>query len=351
MFYLILFLPLCVPFIAKYMFHREYMVPELVANAVVAVLVTGAVYAAGTNLGYRDTEIISGYVTSKSKEWTSCEHSYDCRCRNVTSCSGSGKSRSCSTSRVCDTCYEHSNDWDWAVKSTVGNFYIERIDRRGSNEPPRYSKVVIGEPAVNTHGYENFIKAAPDSLFYHDEKLVTFYEKKIPNYPEPFDYYNINRVINQTSANVANWNGIMAEALKTMGAAKQLNMVAVLTNEPLNFSDALIYSWKGGKKNDVIMVYGLKGNQVEWFQSYSMGNGIGNQELHITLRTEAIGKEISDALLVSQIKTINEKFKRVPMEQFEYLKDQVEPPAWVIILSLVLGLGSSLGLAYFFTRN
>ena len=82
-----------------------------------------------------------------------------------------------------------------------------------------------------------------------------------------------------------------------------------------------------------------------------MGNGIGNQELHITLRTEAIGKEISDALLLSQIKTINEKFKRVPMEQFEYLKDQVEPPAWVIILSLVLGLGSSLGLAYFFTRN
>lgn len=351
MFYLTLFLPLCVPFIAKYFFHREYEWKEMGINAIIAVLVTAIVYYAGTSIGYRDTELLSGYVKEKSQEWTSCEHSYSCNCRSVTSCSGSGKSRSCSTSRVCDTCYEHSNDWDWVVKSTVGNFYISRVDRRGTVEPPRFTKVVIGEPAVREHGYENYIKAAPDSLFYHDEKLLEFYKMKIPRYPEPYDYYNINRVLNYTGADVGNWNGIISEALKTMGASKQVNIVVVLTTEPLNFSDALIYSWKGGKKNDVIMVYGLEGNTVSWFQSYSLGNGIGNQELHVTLRNEAIGKNISDALLVGQIKTIDKMFNRTSMEQFEYLKDQVEPPVWVIVLSLIFGLGTSIGLAYYFTRN
>ncbi|ADM79930.1 hypothetical protein phiAS5_ORF0087 [Aeromonas phage phiAS5] len=353
MFYLILIVPLLVPFIYKFWFKRTYTYGEMAANAAIAVALTGLVYGMGAYRAMYDTEILSGYVTSKERTWVSCSHSYDCRCRQVRTCSGSGKNRSCSTTRQCDTCYEHSNDWDWDVHTTVGNFEIDRIDRRGTLEPPRFSKVVIGDPAAREHGYTNYIKAAPDSLFAHDKNLIEAYKNKIPKYPEVYDYYNVNRVINLTGANTKDWNMYLSEALKSLGKDKQLNIIAVLTNEPLEFSQALFYNWAGGKKNDVVMAFGIeKGtNKVAWFQSTSLGNGMGNQELHITLRNESVDKEISLDLLKQNVSIIANKYNRLPMEQFEYLKDQSEPPLWVVILALVMGIGSSIAVGYFFSRD
>ena len=351
MFYLILIVPLLIPFVYKFWFKREYTYGEMAANAAIAVALTGMVYGLGAYRAMYDTEILSGYVTSKQQTYVSCSHSYECRCRQVRSCSGSGKSRSCSTTRECDTCYEHSNDWDWDVKTTVGNFEIDRIDRRGTLEPPRFTKVQIGDPAAAEHGYTNYIKAAPDSLFAHDPKLIEKYKNEIPKYPEVYDYYNINRVLNFTGADTKDWNMYLETVLKSLGKEKQINIIVVMTKNPIDFADALVYNWSGGKKNDVVMIYGVDGNKVTWFQSTSLGNGMGNQELHVTLRNESIDKEITLDLLKKQVNIIANKYNRLPMEQFEYLKDQSEPPMWVVILALVIGIGSSVAVGYSFTKN
>lgn len=353
MFYLVLFVPLMVPFVAKFWFKREYTIVEMLINLVMAFAITFAVYQLGSFSATQDTEIRSGQVTSKAKTWTSCEHSYQCRCRDVTSCSGSGKSRSCSTSRVCDTCYEHSNDWDWRVKTTLGDLNISRVDRRGDSEPPRFSKVIIGEPAAMEFSYTNYIKAVPDSLFAFSPLLVEKYKNSIPSYPSTFDYYRVNRVLNYTKADTSDWNDIISERLKTLGPSKQVNVVAVLTSKSLDFSEALIYQWAGAKKNDVVMVYGVdpNDNTIQWFQSFSVGNGVENGSLHATLKAMSLGEAVDSKLINMNLDIIKSNFHRVPMEKFEYLKDQIQPPLWVIILSLLLGIGSSVGIAFALSNN
>ena len=39
------------------------------------------------------------------------------------------------------------------------------------------------------------------------------------------------------------------------------------------------------------------------------------------------------------------------MKEFEYLKDDIEPPTWLIVLCLVLGIGGSIGVSFVFYKH
>lgn len=110
----------------------------------------------------RDIEAWNGVVTGKQKVAVPCSHTYSCNCHEV--CSGSGKDRSCRTE--CDTCYEHhsflrtipGNDYDWRVYTSNGEVVeIDRVDRQGVREPPRFTAVRMGEPTTLAHTYTNYM--------------------------------------------------------------------------------------------------------------------------------------------------------------------------------------------------
>ena len=95
----------------------------------VGVLISLGIFAGGL-YGSRvsataDTELLNGEITDKTRAHGSYQRPYDCNCRQVRSCSGSGKNRSCSTSTKCDTCYEPRYTVKWTAISTVGNFTID----------------------------------------------------------------------------------------------------------------------------------------------------------------------------------------------------------------------------------
>lgn len=351
MLWLLMIPPVLVPFVYKFVFRRTYTMKEFGINIMVSVVLTAAVYGAFNYQSMLDFEVLNGQVTSKSQEKVSCEHSYSCNCRTVQSCSGSGANRSCSSSTVCDTCYEHSYDFDWVIRSTVGNSVIDRVDRRGTIAPPRFKTVEIGEPFASNHAYTNYIKASPDSIFFLDKNLIELYGNKIPNYPTIYDYYRIDRVINvskdKTLAN--DWNEIINSRLRTMGAQKQVNIVVVLTDLPFDYSNALFYKWMGGKKNDVILVYGIDNGVVTWFNSTTLGNG--NQKLNFLLRENSVGSVVNRELIESQLNIINSSFTRISMSEFEYLKDQREIPLWVIILTFIISMCGSIGIGFIFAKD
>jgi len=39
------------------------------------------------------------------------------------------------------------------------------------------------------------------------------------------------------------------------------------------------------------------------------------------------------------------------MKDYEYLKDDIQPPTWVIILAIIIAFGMSIGLTFYFHRN
>ncbi len=345
---LLLLFPLIWPLVAKRIWPRTISWREMGINIVGVVFLVLLVVQAGRYGKMSDTEIWNGEVVSKSRDWVSCTHSRSCNCKEI--CPKSG---SCYES--CDTCYDHPNDWDWNVYTTAGNFEVRRIDRQGRQEPPRWSKVYEGEPVSREHGFVNYVKAAPDSLF---NFLLSQEEAKknlLPGYPSVYDYQYVDRVleVGLVLPDESRWNRELALVLRRLGPEKEANVVVVITADASqNYANLLERYWLGGKKNDVVVVLGVSEYpKISWAHVMSWTK----QELFkVELRDALLSiGDISDSSpIVKTIeKHVSEKFVRRQMSDFEYLKDEIEPPLWVIILSVILAIGGSVGLSFVFQRT
>jgi hypothetical protein len=324
--------------------------PEFLGHAGLSVLVAGAsvgiIYWSNTS----DVEVWNGHVNKKQQERVSCSHSYRCHCYQ--SCSGSGSSRSCH--QVCSTCYEHSFDYDWAYYTTDdGRSTISRVNRQGTQEPPRFTTVVVGEPTASSHSFTNYIKAAPDSLF-NKKGLVEQYKAQLPKYPgDVYDYYRINRLV-LVGVNVPDsqeWNRRLMEQNDRLGASKEVTMGIVLVrNKPHDYFNALEQHWLGGKQNDAILAIGVDDqNNFVWADSMAWTD---NKIFHINLRDAVLDYGKLDIGLVDiMAHHVNESFVRKPMEYFEYLRSSVTPSAGQWVFAVFINLLLSIGLGVFFHSN
>jgi hypothetical protein len=86
------------------------------------------------------------------------------------------------------------------------------------------------------------------------------------------------------------------------------------------------------------MMFGLNSDgKVVAFRSTSFAQGMNNEMLHATLRINALSETMSLDLVKKQVKTIDEKFTRLPNEEFKYMKYKIEPAKEVMIFcSLIL---------------
>jgi hypothetical protein len=288
-----------------------------------------------------DTEIISGKVVGKSREIVSCSHSYPCRCRQ--SCSGYGKSRSCST--VCDTCYSHSFDVDWDVKSTIGTFTINRKDSQGLIEPERWTKVETDEPVSKEISYTNYIKAVPDSLY--SQAAIDPQVAKIEYPNKVYDYYKVDRVVDVdlglSKKLVKSLNEKISNDLKDIAAKKQVNLVIVFTkNTNAMFAEHLKNAWLGGKKNDLVLVVGsTKFPEIAWVSAFGWSR---NNMVNINVRdaVREYGK-IDEHIVTLAIKGINKYWDRNRMRNFQYLENEIEPNTTAFVIISIVGLIGVIG--------
>lgn len=323
--------------VGKYWFYKTATWAEIALFSVVGVaILTGSFYMMrhGVNA---DHEIINGQVTTKRVDKVDCEHSYSCNCRTVKSGN--------STTTQCDTCYEHSHDYDWLIVTTVGKLKVERVDDQGVNKPPRWEAAQAGQPVARWHKYQNYIKSSADTIMgyeYTDSPLM----KLVPTYPAIYDLHYADRVIpvGMTLPNKAEWNGRLALALRTLGADKQANVIMIVTNEksPM-FAKAVMSAWAGAKKNDVVVVVGAANYPaVDWVSVHSWSK---TDMVNVSLRNRIMDqKTLHPERTISLIDaTIREYYQRRPMSDFEYLRDSADPPTWMLVvmtlLSIVVGVG------------
>ncbi len=326
--------------------NKEALI-TLGVNVGISLLLVGALTGYKYSLVY-DTELYSGKVVSKEKDQVSCEHSYSCNCRQT--CSGSGSSRRCS--RTCDTCYDHAFDYDWDVHTTLGRITIDRIDRQGVDEPPRFTQTRIGEPVAAERSYKNYLLADPKTLFV---ELPALQNTKfiLPGYPETYDYWRVNRAVGDLPKTLREeFNDYLANTLITLGPKKQLNVVVAVTKQPELYFSSLMAAWRGGKKNDVILVYGVDSDlTIQWFKANSYAMGMGNKELLIRLENSALGNTLNLAQLQTQIQVIDKHFKRLSASEFSFKLQGVQTPLWVVCLLMVLNLAGSIGVSVYMKRN
>lgn len=313
-------------------------IKELILSLVINLAIAGIgvllikVYVAGQMY---DTYTVVGKVTDKAQVYVSCEHPYSCNCRQV--CSGSGDSRTCST--VCDTCYEHSNDWDWRVHTTVGDLNIARVDRRGIHEPQRWTDVIIGEPAADTRSYQNYLLADESSLFRSTAKPAPI------SRPDVHDYYRFKHVkggSNELEEQVSQW-----------AVHKSFTPhVIIVKNKDASYFDSIVRSFNGGKLNDVLFVYSIDDdNMIQWMDigTYAL-NYKNNMMISETINL-SLGQPFSEELVMTQLNKAHSSFKQVPSTEFEEKKHLVSIPWYVIMIIMLLNLAVSIGIHIYVARN
>lgn len=310
-----------------------------------SVAITSLIYFSGRWSKTVDYEVWNGQVKGKERNRVSCSHSYSCNCR--TRCS-SGKNGSCTT--TCDTCYEHSYDVNWDVYTTIGNFSISRVDRRGVNEPPRWTVVQAGQPWADTHQFTNYIKAAPFSLFNKSEKELAAALPLVPTYPlKVYDYQYIDRVIpvGVTVPNLSQWNYDLAMTLRDLGPTKQANIIVLFANKDPQYSYVVENAWIGGKKNDIVVIVGVKEYpKIEWVRVLSWTK---EELFKVKLRDDL--QELGT--IEDRVKFLNilhentmKMFKRRHMSEFKYLESEISPPDWAIVLAAIMSIVGSLGFTF-----
>lgn len=314
-----------------------------------AILITG-LYMGGKYLEMSATEYWTGQVTSKHRDHGTYEQPYDCFC--TTDSKGN---------RSCSTCYETHYTVKWYLKSTIGHIGIKSLDRTSRSvyntpNPQSYVNAYVGEPCSIPNTYLNYVQAVESSLVHEDGTgtLAGGFKGLIPSYPQLHSIYKLNRVIPvgaKLPGGVKAWNESLSELMKYLGGSKQINLFLVVAkvSDP-SYIHTLKASWLGGNKNDAVVVIGTDGeDKILWADVFSwskepMFDRVVREEI------EKQGKLDKDVVLGIIQEATMAHYVRRPMAEFEYLKDEVDPPQWIIVVLVIISIGGSILMAFIFDR-
>lgn len=337
---------------------KRYTLYEALANVGIVLVLVIITYVTATYSNLHDTEIWNGEVVSKHRYHDTYEESYDCRCRTVPT--GSGKNRS--TTTKCDTCYRTHYTVDWVAKTTLGNITLKSLDSTNSGvyntpDPNHYVSCYPGEPVSDSRSYVNYVKAQPQSIFNTYGKEPT-YKNKIPEYPVIHSYYKINRVINVDSKvpqeKINQLNLRLSESLKKLGKQKQVNIVAIVTEiDDNNYRYDVENTWIGGKKNDIIVFLGMDGEKFTWVDVMTWASNSGNElfTLNLSADLNQLGNFDVEEINRMVSNNIKETYNRPKMEQFEYLKDTLEPSDTVMFVMFFVSVVLTLVIGFLFHKH
>jgi len=355
-----LVIALVIPWVARIWLKSRLTYTEVAAQMGVVLLVVGIVFGFGLVGKTWDTEILNGEITGKESRHVSCSHDYKCRCHDVKteSCStDSNGKRSCTTSHheECDTCYEHSYDVSWFVDTNInGEFTVDRIDRRGLGEPPRWTLFKLGQPFSTTHQYTNYIQAVDASVFnfsFIGQQFVPL----IPQYPlNIYDYQYIDRVFAKgvNVPDLREWNYGIGLITKNLGPKKQVNVIIIFVNTTDHaYMQALRSAWLGGKKNDIVVVIATpKYPEIAWVDVLSWSD---SELFKVELKDAIHDLETVDRAKILTLihdKTLS-SFQRKQMRDFKYLEWEIQPSDGVMWFAIILALIGSIGLTWFFSKQ
>lgn len=328
--------------------------------AIVSALMVGAAQI-GKYSVLEDTEILNGQLTGKSRDHGQYTEFYDCNCTWVTNSNGNSVQK-------CQTCSREHYTVDWILHSTLGNYTVRSLDSLSSSvystpNPGLYKRAQEGDACSRTHGYQNYFRAAPNSLQHLSGTVASSHFLKkgmLPPYPSVHSLYKVDRVLdpgNRVPADVENkLNEKISLALRTLGPAKQLNAIVVFapTADP-KYRYALEQHWLGGKKNDAIVLIGVEEYPaIEWAGVITLAANNGNEMLAVKMRDDlkALG-DASDPVAMADTITSNlqKHFKRMPMAEWEHLEEEYTPPLWIIITMMVINIVANIGLTWVFHKN
>ena len=324
MIFLYLFVALCTVLVLHRM-HRDLMVSFIGA-------VAGFVFAIITFYGpmywqASDYEVLSGSVAKKQRVYDPYTESYEC-------------GRDASNNPI--MCQRLVPRWRWDVISDI-NETFEEYTSQAVRAPEIYARTMVGDPYASTKRFLNFQNVSAQTVFMNREAAES-YVGWLPSYPQVFSGFKIVRAFSSTPIVDAQELGhLLALAQKRWGPAHGVNVIVVAVREETDFNafyNALLAKWNGGKKNDAILIIRvLKNGKIANTTTItrSADELIDERGYNFTQRLHMavfdIGQYDPDKL-IETIDSSLKLFKREDLGRYDFLRDEYEPPFWLIGLSL-----------------
>ncbi len=348
--FLLMLFPLLTIIVMKIWRSDKFSWLEAGTQLVLSLVCIIGLYMGGKYMEMSSVEFWTGTIQSKTYQDGHYTTSY---------CCATDKDGNCTS-----TCYTDHYTREWYLKTTIGNIGTSNIDtewrmrRDGFDSDAYWNGAYKGEACSKTNTYLNYVQAAKFSLHNRSGTNAAFAKAGLlPAYPQLHGIYKLDRVIDLGVgvSNIDEWRSTLDDYMKTLGGAKQINIFVIFvpTTDP-GYTAALEAHWRGANKNDTIIVVGVdKGSK-----------SVGMIDV-ITWAKDPIYKInlIGDLLAVTKLdlygpslflKIVNDvtmrDYDRLPMATFEKLKDEIDPPLWVLILCIILAIPGSLALAYLFDR-
>ena len=342
-YYFLLLVPVIIALVARTVFKHTINWKEMFIQAGSIMVIVSVIWFIGSYGQMADFQILNGEVLSKHRDQGSYVRSYQCNC--YTTCDSDGN-----CTEHCSTCYEDHYTVKWWLKTNIGGIRLQYLDRTSKSvykvpDPKQYVSAYIGEPCSISSSFTNYIKAVPESLFNMvTENEFLEFNGLFPPYPSVYGYYKVNRVLPMgVEIPVKEWNSYLNEKVKKLGPAKQANVILVVVNtNNQRYRYALEDKWLGGKKNDIIVIIGSSNYPtIDWADTITLGRNEGNSLMTVEMRDSImnIGSLEDHKVIIDSIDTvITERFDRKPMADYEYLRDSIEPPEWVILMAFIVAI-------------
>lgn len=357
MIYLLYTIPLIVwIIIARIIWGDRFSIAEMVIQAVPTILIISGMFFASTASQTSDTMLVNGVITGKEVKRQNCPNGWvdysDSFCSNYstrqkythTTCSTSNGKKSCT--RHYKTQYKYDYDWEqrYYASSTLGTYQINRIDRRGVEEPPRYIEISKEDPVTASKSFTNYIRV--ESL--HNQK----YENVPPiAYPSIRDLYKANRVIfYKTKADSELYKLWNSELAKLNAKLKDTNVIIFITGGTAVEAEMLAQAWDAHNINDIVISIGINNEKIDWVDVRSWSS---NDLVNVTIRDEILNLSNVDIYAINNIIDIavNSYYEPRKMEEFEYLAEQIKPAIWIQILAALILIVISPAITFFFIRH
>lgn len=312
-----------------------------------------------------DVEYLGGYVTEVRyyEDWNervSCRHPRYC-----TRCSGSGKTRSCST-YICG--YYHAYDVDyhpehWTAETTLGTYDItqQRYDQLlnqfkvspvfkdlhrsyHTNDGDMYHGDWKGEdetlePVTATETYENRPKACTNVFHFELPDTTEIKMYGLHDYPVIHSTFHQDQIIGYTDKQAEKKLQVLNARL---GKPKQLRVyIVVFRDQPREAAFVQERMWEGGNKNEFVVCVGIdSNNKVQWSEEFSWTE---RTETKVDVRTFI---ESQDQLNLSEVvdfmyKELSDKWQRRNFADFDYLTiyPTMKQTVWIFVLTFLLNVG------------
>lgn len=323
-----------------------------------------------TDTEYHGALIVSARYYEPYTTWVKKTCSY-------TTCSGSGKSRTCVTHYYdCSYCDENGPDWEvtnslgksWNVsreyylflkKKWSANPYFVELNRNiiyhggcgedgDAYEIKWNKKPMTAESTTTSNSYENRIQAAHTAF---DFPEITELDKK--QY-KLYDYPNVNSFHQETVLGLDSVKWVQPKEKLLMrqwakyyngylGPKKHARIYTLFfVDKPSITGNMQEAYWSGGNDNELVVCIGLssKDRKIQWVKPFTWSP---NRKIIPDVREDIMKTDLFNPNVIANAiqSNVEREFKRKDFSEFSYIT--VEPPTWAkwttfIITSIITSL-------------